>query len=72
LNIVSLHHRVHLQDEGQVTSLIAVHAADVLCGIHEHHPLFETGRLDQVAIERAGLGNRQAAWMALVHEAMSE
>ncbi len=72
LNIVSLHHRVHLQDEGRVTSLIAVHAADVLCGIHEHHPLFETGRLDRVAIERAGLGNRQEAWMALVHEAMNE
>ncbi len=69
LNIVGLHHRIHLQDESQVTPLIAVHAADVLCGIQQQHPLFETGRLDQAAIERAGLWDRQEAWAALVHDA---
>lgn len=71
LNIVSLHHRAHLQDEGRVTSLIAVHAADVLCGIQDHHPLFETGRLDSLAIERAGLDGHLEAWTALVHDAVS-
>jgi putative nucleotidyltransferase with HDIG domain len=70
LNIVALHHRVHLQEESSVTPLIAVHAADVLCGIQERHPLFETGRLDQVAIERAGLWDRREAWAALVQDAM--
>jgi len=71
LNIVSLHHRVHLQDEGKVTPLIAVHAADVLCGIQVHHPLFETGRLNQAAIERAGLWDHREAWEALVQEAVA-
>ena len=71
LTIVGLHHRVHLQDESSVTSLIAVHAADVLCGIQERHPLFETGRLDEAALERAGLWDRREAWAALVQEAMS-
>jgi putative nucleotidyltransferase with HDIG domain len=70
LNIVALHHRVHLQDESSVTPLIAVHAADVLCGIQERHPLFETGRLDQVAIEGAGLWGHRDAWAVLVHDAM--
>jgi HD-like signal output (HDOD) protein len=70
LNIVGLHHRVHLQEESSVTPLIAVHAADVLCGIQERHPLFETGRLDQAAIERAGLWDRREAWAALVQDAM--
>ncbi len=69
LNIVALHHRVHLQEESSATPLIAVHAADVLCGIQEQHPLFETGRLDQVAIERAGLWGRREAWAALVQDA---
>ena len=70
LNIVSLHHRAHLQDEGHMTALIAVHAADVLCGIQERHPLFETGRLDQTAIERAGLWDHREAWAVLVHDAV--
>jgi putative nucleotidyltransferase with HDIG domain len=70
LNIVSLHHRAHLQDEDQVTPLIAVHAADVLCGIEVGHPLFETGRLDQAAIERAGLWNHRDAWAVLVRDAV--
>jgi putative nucleotidyltransferase with HDIG domain len=70
LNIVGLHHRVHLQVESSMTPLIAVHAADVLCGIHEQHPLFDTGRLDQVAIERAGLWDHRDAWAALVQDAM--
>lgn len=70
LNIVSLHHRAHLQDEGHMTPLIAVHASDVLCGIQERHPLFETGRLDQVAIERAGLWDHRDAWAALTHDAV--
>jgi putative nucleotidyltransferase with HDIG domain len=70
LNIVSLHHRVHLQDEGRVTPLIAVHAADVLCGIQEGHPLFETGRLNQAAMERAGLWDHRDVWTALVRDAV--
>jgi putative nucleotidyltransferase with HDIG domain len=70
LNIVGLHHRVHLQVENSMTPLIAVHAADVLCGIQERHPLFETDRLDQVAIERAGLWGHRDAWAALVQDAM--
>jgi putative nucleotidyltransferase with HDIG domain len=70
LKTVSLHHRVHLEDESQMTPLISVHAADVLCGIQVQHPLFETGRLDQVAIERAGLWDRREAWTALVQDAV--
>lgn len=71
LNIVSLHHRVHLQNEGRVTPLIAVHAADVLCGVQDHHPLFETGRLDRAALEQAGLWSHLDTWVALVHDAVS-
>jgi len=67
LQIVGLHHRVHLQDESRMSPLIAVHIADVLCGIKEKHPMFETGRLDQVAIERAGLWQHRDTWAALVH-----
>jgi putative nucleotidyltransferase with HDIG domain len=71
LNIVGLHHRVHLQDEGQMTALIAVHIADVLCGIREKHPMFETGRLDQAALERAGSWGRRENWELLVNGAVS-
>jgi putative nucleotidyltransferase with HDIG domain len=71
LNIVSLHHRVHLQDEGKVTPLIAVHAADVLCGIHAHHPLFETGHLNRTAMEGAGLLDRLEGWEALARDAVT-
>lgn len=71
LNIVSLHHRVHLQDEKHLTPLIAVHAADVLCGIQMGHPLFETGKLNQTAIERAGLSDRQEAWKSVVQSAVA-
>ena len=70
LNIVSLHHRVHLQDEGKVTPLIAVYAADVLCGIQDHHPVFETGRLNRMALEGAGLLDRLEAWEVLAREAV--
>ncbi len=71
LNIVSLHHRVHLQDEKRVTPLIAVHAADVLCGIHEQYPLFKTGRLNQEALERSGMWGRRETWEPLVREVVS-
>lgn len=71
LNIVSLHHRVHLQDEGHATALIAVHAADVFCGNHLGHALFETERLNQTAIEKAGLWGRREAWEALVKDAVA-
>ncbi|GLH71967.1 signal transduction protein [Geothrix limicola] len=71
LNIVSLHHRVHLQDEGHMTPLIAVHAADIFSGVLTNHPLFESGRLNQVAIERAGVQDRVRSWEALVKEAVA-
>jgi putative nucleotidyltransferase with HDIG domain len=70
VNIVGQHHRVHLQDEGKVTPLVAVHAADVLCGIQGHHPLFETGRLNRTAMEGAGLLGRLEAWEAMARAAV--
>lgn len=66
LNIVSLHHRARVQDEGCMTSLIAVHAADVLCGSHDRGSVFEMGRLDQMALERAGVWERREAWSELL------
>ena len=68
LNIVSQHHRVYLQGGGRVTPLLAVHAADVLCGIQDRHPLFETGRLDRTAMERVGWSDRLEGWEALARE----
>jgi len=66
LNIVSLHHRSRVQDEGRMTPLIAVHAADVLCGSHDRGSVFEMGRLDQVALERVGVWERREAWAGLL------
>ncbi len=71
LGIVSLHHRAYLEDATALTPLLAVHAADVLCGIDDHHPLFETGRLDQAVFEKAGLWERRETWASLVHEAIA-
>ena len=69
LDIVSKHHSVTLQDEAQVTPLLAVHAADVLCGIQACHPLFEIGPLERTAMEGASLVDRLEAWEALAREA---
>ncbi|MBI1752590.1 MAG: HDOD domain-containing protein [Acidobacteria bacterium] len=66
LNIVSLHHRARVQDEGRMTPLISVHAADVICGGHEQDSVFGTGRLDQMALERAGVWERRDVWAGLV------
>jgi len=72
LNIVSLHHRPHLQEGPGTMPLLVVHAADVLCGHQVHHPLFETGRLNEAAIDKAGLLEHRGAWADLVRDAVTD
>ncbi len=64
LQIVSLHHRPHVAEFTGPSSLLAVHAADVLQGDASHHPLFEAGRMNQEAVQRSGLAGRQDIWAA--------
>jgi HD-like signal output (HDOD) protein/CheY-like chemotaxis protein len=71
LRIVSMHHRPTQSQEtvGQETgfsALLAVHAADVLSGRQGHHPLFETGKMNEPFLVQAGFQTHIEAWRDLL------
>jgi HD-like signal output (HDOD) protein len=66
LRIVSMHHKPECNDEPGFSALLAVHTADVLSGIHGHHPLFETGKVDQTFLTQAGFGEKMDTWRDLL------
>ncbi len=63
LKIVSQHHRPHTFEEAGMTPLMAVHAADVLCGQREAHPMLGRARFSHDSMLRSGLSSRIEAWM---------
>jgi len=65
LEIVSAHHQPSFTAYGGFNALLAVHAADVLSGRQCRHPLFKSGQLDALLIEKTGLGTRLPIWRTL-------
>jgi putative nucleotidyltransferase with HDIG domain len=62
LKIVSLHHRpLAFEDEG-MSPLMAVHAADVICGVRGGRPMFASGHFNQESLMRSGLAGHQEKW----------
>ena len=66
LKIVSMHHRPNLTEKSGFSALLAVHAADVLSGRHDHHPLFETAELDEPMLHQLDLQAHLEAWQSLI------
>lgn len=62
LKIVSLHHRPHAFEGEGICTALAVHAADVICGLKAGTTLFESGRFSLESLERAGLAGHLDAW----------
>jgi putative nucleotidyltransferase with HDIG domain len=72
LKIVSLHHKPFALQEKGYTAVLAVHIADVFCGVGRNHPIFETNRVDLDALAKAGLGARLEPWRNAVIDALGE
>lgn len=68
LEIVNLHHRPQLANPKAFSALLAVHAADLLAGQHDHHPLFEVGDFHAASIAANGLTERLPIWRELADQ----
>jgi len=64
LTIVSLHHRPHAFESDGMSTALAVHAADVLCGAIAGQVLFESARFNPESLQRAGLAGHLDTWTA--------
>lgn len=69
LKVVSLHHRPFESLDTAFTPLVAVHAADVLCGRQDSHPAFGTAELDRACLSRLGRPDSLERWTALLGSA---
>jgi len=69
LKVVSLHHRPFESLDPGFTPLVAVHAADVLCGGLDSHAAFATAEFDHSCLDRLGTPGSVERWKALLGSA---
>ncbi len=62
LKAVSLHHTPSALRVTSFNPLLAIHLADNLCGVRDHHALFEHSALDERALGILGLREHLAGW----------
>lgn len=66
LEAVSLHHHPSVLRTRRMTPLMAIHAADYLCGTKGAHPMFERPTMDMRALEVLGASERLVGWQKVM------